>query len=413
MRFYMLVGALLLMLVAAPCAQGDGCYIPRLDPASARASYAADISEPEQKAAIAYFDGQERLILQVSHKGKASEFVWLVPTPSKPTVVKCDFPVFNMLHEATLPRLKYSFDVDKRMHDLMHTRGGSVRRAPSVEVMERKALGFYDVAVLRARNSGDLISWLKTNGYMVKPALQPVLSDYINRGWVFTAAKIRVGASPREGQLDALQFDFRSDKPIYPLKISSLNPGRTRLLLYVLTDHRVDAALLRTVLVGSRENMRSTFSIAECLSAFFWDGGRKYNLGSLPLVTKLTGDLASAQMNDDIVLRRARTDDIVEPTVPAPFLDNLWSIFAFALTGVLIPPWSFITGAVLLGIGLTRRGPRRQTVWIVLAVFALASPVSFLTLMLFWPIVLIAGGTLIAWLIYRALDRRYTASPPS
>lgn len=410
---YRMLAALLLMLAAAPRARGDGCYIPRLDPASARASYAADISEPEQKAAIAYFDGHERLILQVSYKGKASEFVWLVPMPSKPTVVKCDYPVFDTLHEATLPRLKYSFDVDKRMHDLMHTRGGSVRRAPSVEVMERKALGFYDVAVLRARNASDLISWLKTNGYKVKPALEPVLSGYIDRGWVFTTAKIRTGTSVGEGRLDALQFDFRSDRPIYPLKISSLNPGRTKLLLYVLADHRVDASLLKTVLVGSRENMRSTFSIAECLSAFFWDGGRKYTLGSPPFVTKLTGDLAAAQMNDDIVLRRARTDDIVEPTVPAPFFENLWSVLAFALTAILIPPWSFITGAVLLGIGMTRRGQRSRMVWLVLAIFALASPVSFLALMLFWPVVLIAGGTLIAWLILRALDRRYTANPPS
>ena len=413
MRYLMLFGVLLMMLAAAPGAQGDGCYIPRLDAASARASYSADISEPEQKAAIAYLEGQERLILQVSYKGKASEFVWLVPTPSKPTVVKCDFPVFHTLHQATLPRVKYWFDVDIRMHDLLRARGSKSAKSPSsVEVMEQKSLGFYDVAVLRAGKSADLISWLKTNGYMVKPAMEPVLSDYINRGWVFTAAKIRPGESVCEGQLDALQFDFRSSKPIYPLKISSLNPGRTKLLLYVLSEHRVDASALKTVLVGSEFDRNRMFNPYRCESVFNWDG-KRYDFHAPPYMTKLTGNLSAKQMQDDIILRRSRTDDIVEPTVPAPFWENFGSVVAFALTAILLPPWSLVTVAVCLGTGFTRWGRRKQKTWFGLAILVFLSPMVVMLLAGAWQMTYILAGALIIRFIISAMHRNNAASPKS
>jgi hypothetical protein len=49
-----------------------------------------DLYEPSQKAAILYDDGIEELVLQVKYKGKASDFGWLVPLPSRPEVTAAD-----------------------------------------------------------------------------------------------------------------------------------------------------------------------------------------------------------------------------------------------------------------------------------------------------------------------------------
>lgn len=50
---------------------------------------------------------------------------------------------------------------------------GATELAPraSVQVLERKQVGAYDVAVLKATGSGALMEWLKTNRFAVPPSL--------------------------------------------------------------------------------------------------------------------------------------------------------------------------------------------------------------------------------------------------
>ncbi len=256
-----LVLALLTSAALATCACADGCYVPRIDPTS---QY-SDIYEPDQKALLIYYGGEENLFIQVGYKGRASDFVWLIPTPSVPQVLRCDFPVFHTLHEVTAPLIKYWLDPCGPNGNTFFFRARSAETCgprTAVEVVDQRTVGIYDVVVLHARDAGDLLLWLRTHRYMVANKAVPILSDYVRRGWVFTAARISTsehGSSARkldEGTLEPLLLHFRTDRPVYPLRISRANPGRTRLLLYVVASHRmVVAPGLRTLCVtGARES---------------------------------------------------------------------------------------------------------------------------------------------------------------
>lgn len=184
MRKLTIIAVVFIMIAVLPCAYADGILLmkqPRnIDPNS----YAGDISEPVQKAFILYNKGVEYLVLQVSYKGSAAEFAWLVPTPSRPEVTKVDYPVFHHLHRVTAPLVKYWFDADQKLRSWggRSLKAAGAPLALDVDVLEEKQVGVYDIAVLKAGNENDLLQWLKQNNYQITPKLAPVLADYIRQG---------------------------------------------------------------------------------------------------------------------------------------------------------------------------------------------------------------------------------------
>lgn len=366
-----------LLLAALPFgSRADGVYIPKvqLDPRS----HARDITEPTQKAVLVHFDGKERLILQVSYKGNVREFAWLVPTPSRPEVSKPDWPVFHELSEITAPRVRYWLNAHELLSKgvMMH-RGGEHEPVsiPKVDVLERKQIGFYDIAVLRARRTDDLVAWLHTNQYAVTPKIVGVLADYIRRGWVFTAARIRTGEESRagarlaEGVLQSIQLDFACAEPVYPLKVSSLNRGRTRLLLYAISPHRLQAAPLETACAFRDRELRADryvlFEMADGMADL-----RKI-FRTPVFLTKLRGELGPSQMKSDLALAPAPSDESVADYVAAPILENLGVSLVFLVSYPFIPPWSLLTLFICIVVGCTPFGRKHPTLVTVTALAAL------------------------------------------
>lgn len=394
LRHGILFIALVFLVVCSCIALADGVYIPKV----AADNDTADLSEPVQRAVIFHDGDQERLILQVSFSGNVSEFAWLVPTPSKPDIGehKPDSPysdteeLFKSIHLATAPRIKYWYDADDSLR--LHARGGEDHpHASDVDVLERKVVGNYDVAVLQAKSAGDLLKWLRRHDYQVTPKLRPVLQDYIRRGWVFTAARINtVGYNKiREGMLEPLRLRFASQDLVYPLKVSSLNPGRTRVVLYVVANRFVSARGFRTVCAVNFKTPKRSGSISrvrECDRDDYYSypsneqpmqksGAAKekkqpttyvlppfndYNYS----ITKLTAELDSSQMQRDVLLLPAKSLEQFEPQpVPPPLLAN---IGALIMLGVLrfftsLIPYSlslfcFVMGAVRAFNGHDARG---------------------------------------------------------
>ncbi len=356
----------ILMLVSGlPPVDADGVLVMKQRPNPDPKSHAHDITEPAQKALIIYNKGIEHLILQVSFKGDASDFAWLVPTPSRPEVSKVEEPVFHLLHNDTAPKIRYWFDADQKIGSFQGrkmTSAGSASPSPDVRVLEEKQVGVYDIAVLRAGDAGDLLQWLKGNGYQITPRLMPVASDYIRRGWVFTAMRIntgyqgRVGQRLREGVLQSLRFKFRAPEPVYPLKISSLNSGKIDLLLYVLAAHRVNEPLLTTECSLEHYLPYFLFGFDDILRLDMkWRSTR---------LTKLTARLAPEQMTHDLLLKPARSDDVMPvKDISPPLLDNLGATSLLFMGCMLTYPVSLI---VLGFAGLAALSPFGRKRWRVL-----------------------------------------------
>ncbi|MCC6446987.1 MAG: DUF2330 domain-containing protein [Armatimonadetes bacterium] len=206
-----------------------------------------DIYEPSQKAFIYYQDGQEDLVIEVSYKGNASDFAWVVPVPSQPRVRKLEGAPFHELSRLTAPRPRRS----RQMGSMMM---GAFGAAP-VTVLERKKVGIYDVSVLASTDSDALVRWLKKNGYAFPLAGADIVSDYVRRGWVFVAMRITlptrsVEQGLKEGVIQPLRLTFPTRKIIYPMKLTALNEDDTEVLLYVAAPYRVKAK-------GFREEWRN------------------------------------------------------------------------------------------------------------------------------------------------------------
>jgi hypothetical protein len=225
----LVVGAILAVFGFCFSTYADGCFVWQKG---------VDLYGPSQKAIILYDEGVEDLILQVKYKGAASDFAWIVPVPSKPEVKAVDGDIFAEISEYTQLR-----EYGRHPGTGKGRKGGMEEK---VEVIERKKVSVYDVAVLNAKDASALIRWLNENGFSFPQKGRRILEEYIEKKWTFAALRIHpdeeklwVEKSLNEGTLIPLKFTFACKEIVYPLKISSLNKGETDVLLYVFYEDAV------------------------------------------------------------------------------------------------------------------------------------------------------------------------------
>ncbi len=198
-----------------------------------------DIKLPEQRAFLFSEGKTQHMILSVKYEGPPGEFAWVIPTETQAKVdVQAGAP-FHELWKATTPRRS---KVEAQMPTM--TRGGAAApgAAPPVQVLERKAAGPYDVAVLKASTSGGLYDWLKKNGFSTNSSVRQALSSYVKKDWYFVAARIRpgkegqVGKSLVDGTIAPLKISYKASELSYPLRVTAGNPGTSKIELFVLNQ---------------------------------------------------------------------------------------------------------------------------------------------------------------------------------
>jgi hypothetical protein len=214
----------ILVLVFGPsllsfAALADGCMVARKG---------VTLRVPEQTALIVLRDGWEDLVISVRYDGAPEEFGWIVPVPSVPELFAEDQELFELLRRATEP-----FERPRR--EAPNHRRFGMMAAGATTVLKEEAVGVFDACVLRSTDGADLESWLKQHDFVVPPGGQKVLDRYIARGWVFAAFKIRPGGE--RGVIQPVRLRFRSEKPIFPLEISSIPGTPAEVVLYCVSHH--------------------------------------------------------------------------------------------------------------------------------------------------------------------------------
>ena len=59
------------------------------------------------------------------------------------------------------------------------------------------------------------------------------------------------------GSIQPLRITFATDELVFPLRISSINNGESEVLLYALTDHRMESEGFKTEFAGTIKSTRS------------------------------------------------------------------------------------------------------------------------------------------------------------
>lgn len=196
-------------------------------------------------------DGRTTLTLANDVAGDAAAFALLIPVPevlSESDVRLADPALFAMLDDYSAPRL-VEYTCESLYADMMASAdseggGGSVpptepvaATESSVSVEAEFAVGEYEIVVLSAEESGDLLTWLSDNDYAVGDDAAELLGEYIDSGSYFFAAKVALDVLPGDGvTLSPLQFSYDSDIFSLPIRLGTLNSsGAQDLLLYTLT----------------------------------------------------------------------------------------------------------------------------------------------------------------------------------
>jgi len=279
-RRLLLAGVACVTLAAS--AWPNGCYIPE-------AAYPDRPKIPLQRAVIVHRDGIETLIVESAFESASPSVAWILPLPTEPTkLAVADSGICKSLSMCLRPQILHDlhhwwtpfawvvgllapvvlvlvFVKDHRRRNALlvglaiiyvligflvpglgHA-GLSVGAGSAVDVKTFERVGNYDVAVLRAKEAAALSDWLKER--LLQPLDAPavkLVDDYITRGWCFVVARLRreAGGAANPHPISAT---FPAERPVYPMKLTSLAGSTTRVELFIIAEQTAGAERFRRV----------------------------------------------------------------------------------------------------------------------------------------------------------------------
>ena len=328
---------LLQLLLATTPANADGGFV-------GTTAYAT-VQIPDQRALIHYADGVETLVIDTAFQGAGTNFGWIVPVPAIPTLLETTsglFPTLGILFQprvvpragddyewmlalgafafcqvlafrstrplrnALLITLFFVIAGGLLLPALATAKGKGEREEAAVQVLSRQTIGGYEVAILASPNGTALRDWLTRNGFTAPPAFAPVLAAYAREGWTFVAAKLRLNNPlSASAQPAPLGLRFRTEHPVYPLRLTGLGNEHCRIELYVFGP-------------GQAATTVPQFHAADCAIPSYpapdpnrWPTGDRLRIlhpalrqivNGAPVATHLIGEFRGADMQADAYL---------------------------------------------------------------------------------------------------------------
>jgi hypothetical protein len=326
----------LLLLFLPVMVLADGMVIPTV-------AYPAKITVPDQRALICYTNGTERLVIETRFTGAGTNFAWVVPLPGQPVIEEATTGLFPTLQYLFRPQIIHNvpryyiwillalgfiylfrwaaksvwnafviaililiaaailLPIPKSASEGMTS---SISSQP-VSILDRKIVGVFETTTIASHDAKALQTWLSQNGYAVPANAEPVIASYVRDGWVFVATKVRRDKPDNETSTPhPLSFTFKTDKPVYPMRLTGVDDEPLSVELYVFGPDRAEASHFK-VERCTRPNYPEP-SLKDTLP--YWSPEtpnvvhpllRKWVDGS-PVATKLTAMLSRADMRRDV-----------------------------------------------------------------------------------------------------------------
>jgi hypothetical protein len=339
-RWWIVAAAVTWMLVfGVSVARADGYVISEPVPSS---SIMAD-----QRAIIVYRDGHEDLVISIGldlrSEQELPDMAWIIPVPSPPEVQVTSAALFDELDRLSAPEVVYRTE----------RRGGfrwglgAEAPPPEVQVLERKQVGVYDVAVIAGREGGALLDWLHAEGFTLPDALQPALDAYIAEDWIFTAMRIAPDADRNEiFSAQPVWLSFDAERMVYPMRLTGVRDSPLALRLYVLADHRYELAGFTTEFAGDVQVDAPDPAMASLLNRSFY-------------FTRLFDQAVTpAEMAVDFYPHQAPSDEPYQEQVVQTYVSYGWGIGAGELAFLCGGCWlalAVLLAVLLVAIRFSRR----------------------------------------------------------
>lgn len=197
------------------------------------------------------------LSMQNDYQGPPEDFALVVPVPEvlqEENVKTLKPEVFTRLDKLSAPRLVEYWEQDpcrpfmQRMGVAMAASSrmrsmssGAVRdKGLGVTVEAEFAVGEYNIAILSARDSFGLDTWLRQEHYNIPDGAAEVLGPYIAKGMKFFVARVDAAKVKFDGKravLSPLRFHFDSKSFFLPVRLGLLNSSGTQdLIVHIIAQ---------------------------------------------------------------------------------------------------------------------------------------------------------------------------------
>jgi Uncharacterized protein conserved in bacteria (DUF2330) len=203
-------------------------------------NYKGSLEEKAQEAIIVFHgsekeaDAVEDLVIKISVQGSAKTFGWVVPFPNKPEVFREDAKLFSELHRYVEMRRYRSRKKSKGTDN----KAEGALKAALVDVLSRKIVGKFDVAVVRENVKGALNKWLDNEGFQSLKDADDVIGFYRKKNYVFACIKVSDAELNKDKAIDLhpLRFTFKTggrDGIYFPMKMTGLQSEPFDVNLYI------------------------------------------------------------------------------------------------------------------------------------------------------------------------------------
>lgn len=378
---------------------------------------------PEQRGIVQFRDGLETLVVETSFEAEGHRFGWVVPVPSVPTkfrrfssgifdalslqiqpeIVRLNSTevvnwimlaaLFSLiLFRFVLKALRFkTYDLGLRLliaFPFLYFMGqmaaglfGEYRRGASfsvlgVKVVGRQTVGNYDISVIEARDSTGLNRWLEENDFItLSPNAKRIVQSYIDDNWYFVSARLTARGGDRAKKTHPVLMEFQADRPVYPMRLTSIAGSDLSLEVYVISDKEAipeDYALEKEFcapihLMAKPLDRNDRWNGSEPKQFFYpearevmWDGC---------VLSKYSGAISSKDMKSDLEFRFGDSADSLKP-----FRRTYWDYRAAMFLASI---FTLLTAATIYTLLNTKWGKRRVTGMSIRLLFWSALPIVF------------------------------------
>lgn len=173
---------------------------------------------------------QVTAVILIQYVGDAEDFSWVVPVPGIPDLSVGSDLVFQPLERATRPQFNLLVDGAPCFNPLFFL--GGFAAAPTlgldslsaadggVEILQRLAVGPFDVEVVTSDDAEALAVWLDENGYDLDDRGAELIAPYVDEGMNFVALKLRQNQGV--GDIQPLIMRYTSVRPMIPIRLTAV-----------------------------------------------------------------------------------------------------------------------------------------------------------------------------------------------
>jgi hypothetical protein len=177
------------------------------------------VDQAAERIIFAVDEGRITTFVQINYVGSPDEFAWVLPVPAPPKLDTADMATFRDLDRMTTPVFIPPPSPDCLRRQVPMAAPAAAGRE-GVQVLDSGVVGPFGYHVVTSPDPGEMVRWLRDNGYRIEPAMEPLIKVYTDEGLVFLAMKLQPGKDSRD--ITPIRLEYPGRQPMIPLRLTAV-----------------------------------------------------------------------------------------------------------------------------------------------------------------------------------------------